>query len=69
MMQILIILIVGLTANFIGFQAGKHNVKQNIVVQWFPLGQQYKFYGTCQTEVYFDGVRGVACATLKEQKE
>lgn len=65
---LLILTIVAVIGSYTSYQAGMSYVKRNIVVQWFPLGQQYKFYGSCQSEVYFDNVRGVACARIEERK-
>jgi len=66
-MNPIIALVLGLlVGNVIGYKQGEHYVKQNVVVEWFPLNQSFSFYGTCQTEVYFDNVRGRACARIRE---
>ena len=65
-LTIILLLIAYGSVYMFGYSDGAHKVKTNIIVRWYPLTEMRKYYGTCQTEVYFNGQRGVACAILKE---
>lgn len=51
-------------ALFIAYSQGQSNVRRHTVVRFgSPAYVGRPYYGTCQTELWFAGERGVACAT------
>jgi len=50
--------------HWISFMQGRADVMTKTTVEFGAPYYRGPFFGTCQTEVYFNNERGIACATL-----
>lgn len=63
-MKWLPIIIALFLTHWVAYIFGQSDIKRHIVVRFGAPYYHGGFYGSCQTEVWFAGERGMACATL-----